>query len=236
MIVANIILLNNRIFKVFNKIGIVIIGLIAFNVTIFYLSSRTPLLVNFAIHFMAIWIYVRRRNISIKARISILALSVLAIFLTFNSPLLKAKIINITSDERIYLWPVAFNKIRNNNFVLGEGLGQGTLILKRHIIENGDNRINYKFFDLHNQYLRHYLDMGILGILVLVYLVIFPLLQIKNLSLQKDHILISFTLLYILCLMTEASLYRFKGVIIFAIFSSIFMRINLQSTMETDKE
>ena len=78
--------------------------------------------------------------------------------------------------------------------------------------------------------------MGILGILVLVYLVIFPLLQIKNLSLQKDHILISFTLLYILCLMTEASLYRFKGVIIFAIFSSIFMRINLQSTMETDKE
>ena len=89
-----------------------------------------------------------------------------------------------------------------------------------------DNRNSYFGIDLHNQYLKAYLDMGLLGFLSLVYMIIYPFL----LSLKKGKLVLlnlSFTLFFLMCIMTESTLYVIKGVVIFSVFSSFFIKMQV---------
>ncbi|WP_276389069.1 O-antigen ligase family protein [Eudoraea chungangensis] len=231
LIISNIVLLNNREFHIIRKRSLIVIGLLVFNGTLLYLSSRTAIGINLLIHIAALALYLRREKISAKGKIAVFGIGLMAFVFMVNSPLFKAKIVSISSDERMYLWPVAIEKIQENYYILGEGLGQGREVLKKYIIANGDQRVNYHSFDLHNQYLRHYLDMGLLGITALLFLILFPFFQVNKRDVFKKHIICSFTIFYVLCLFTEASLYRFKGVIIFSLFSAVFMLLDYQKNV-----
>lgn len=220
--ICNILLLNNKNLKIgFNKF--LIIGLlILFNLNILYVSARTPLFINLLLHIIFVLMFFRKKKKTVI--VSLIVLVSFFILAFIQLPLLKAKVLSITSDERVYLWSKALNIIKDNYFLLGEGLGQVKGLMREFIIKNGDPRVYYKGYDLHNQYLTHYLDMGILGLITLLYLILNPILIIQKKLNRENLQLIQFSLLIILSIFTEASLYLIKGVIIFSIFSSIFLK------------
>lgn len=226
LIIANCILLSYGNLGLSIKRYWIIFLLVLFNGTIIYLSARTPLLINSSLHLLALFFYLRKVKTSLAIKTTIALVIIISALLLFNSPLLKAKFLALIYDERVYLWPTALETIKNNYFLLGEGLGQGNKVLKEFIIENGDPRKNYNSFDLHNQYLRHYMDMGLLGILALIYLVYYPLSKVKGQWNARKLPLIGFSMLFALAWITEASLYRLKGIMIFAVFSAIFLMVD----------
>jgi len=200
--------------------------LIIFNCNLLILSARTPLLINVLIHVWALFLYFRKNTISSRKLISIISLALFGAILFFNIPLLRAKIQFIINDERFFLWPLAFEKIKENHFILGEGLGLGSEIFKNYILKNGDPRTIYHGFDLHNQYLKHWLDMGIFGLTSLLYLLLYPCTKISKLLSSKSFLLLGFTMLFLISLNTESSLYRLNGVVIYSVFSSILLLLS----------
>lgn len=226
IIFGNIIVLSNLFFAFFKRKYFGFIILLIFNTTILLLASRTPLVINLLVFILAFALLFKyNKNYSKKKlfTIIILVLGLLA-FVAQNSNLLMVKTADTFNDDRFHLWPVALEQISQNHFVLGEGLGIGNSMLKEHIIENGDTRKNYNSFDLHNQYLRHYLDMGILGLGSLCYLIFSPLMFIKKEFYSSASFLIfSMVILFSLSFFTEAPLYRLKGIVVFSIFYPIFL-------------
>ena len=135
----------------------------------------------------------------------------------------------VQEDERFYNWKFAVETIKNNYYVLGEGLGQGNELIRRNIINTGDTRIRYTGYDLHNQYLRHYMDMGILGFLSLCILLVYPLFLVRKLTKVDKELYYSFFLLFSLGLMTESYMYRLKGIVFFSVVASIlYLRAHRQ--------
>ncbi len=75
-------------------------------------------------------------------------------------------------------------------------------------------------FNTHNQYLDSLISHGILGLVLLLIMIIYPIVQAIRL---KDPILLSFTLLIALCMLTENILSRQAGVVFYAFFNSILL-------------
>ncbi|WP_282048784.1 O-antigen ligase family protein [Maribacter aquivivus] len=220
IISALIFLLSNKVLKVY-KSNVWAIILISFlNLNLIILASRMPLLVNILVHLLFFGKYIKVDNVSLVKRLSLLFLLVTLFFLGSKLPLLSGKLDITKNDERIYHWPTAFKTISNNYFVLGEGLGQSNEVLRREVIKNGDERIRYFGYDLHNQYLRQYMDMGILGIISLLILLSYPFILHREKSIFNNEINISFLILFGLGLLSESFLYRLKGIVFFTIISS----------------
>ena len=224
LVITNILLLNNKVLKVFKNQLFVNFLLIVFNVNLFYLSARTPLIINLIIHAI-FFINFFRFNKKERKKLILYALIFLSILVVFLfQPLMVFKLSNITNDDRFYLWPKAIEVIKNNYFILGEGLGVGNKILKEHIFDIYDTRNNYYGEDLHNQYLKAYLDLGLLGLLSLLNIIFYPLLMSfkynKNVTLN-----LSFSILFFLCLMTESVLYTIKGITVFILLSTVLIKI-----------
>lgn len=220
IISALIFLLSNKVLKVY-KSNVWAIILISFlNLNLIILASRMPLLVNLLVHLLFFGKYIKVDNVSLVKRLSLLFLLVTLFILGSKLPLLSGKLDITKNDERIYLWSTAFKTISNNYFVLGEGLGQSNEVLRREVIKNGDERIRYFGYDLHNQYLRQYMDMGILGIISLLILLSYPFILHREKSIFNNEINISFLILFGLGLLSESFLYRLKGIVFFTIISS----------------
>jgi O-antigen ligase len=224
LILINTILLGYKQLSLELKRTTVLILLVIFNFNLLFLSARTPLVINGIIHIVAIIINLKKIKFSVVKIIGGSLFIIIFGLLAFNLPLLKAKVLMSNIDERFYLWPKALEQIKVNYYFLGEGLGQGVYVLKDFIIEKGDPRVHYRGFDLHNQYLTHYLDMGLLGLLSLIYLIIFPITLITRKKLSNQLPIVGFCLLFLLGILTETSLYFIKGIIIFAVFSSVLMK------------
>jgi O-antigen ligase len=229
IISALIFLLSNKMLKVY-KSKVWAIFLISFlNINLIILASRMPLLVNFLVLLLFLGKYIKVDNVSLVKRLCLLFLLITLFFVGSKLPLLSGKLDITKNDERIYHWPTAFKTIADNYFVLGEGLGQSNEVLRREVIKNGDERIRYFGYDLHNQYLRQYMDMGILGIISLLILLFYPIFLNRQKSIFNNEINISFLILFGLGLLSESFLYRLKGIVFFTVISSfLYLRaINL---------
>lgn len=232
LILANTFLLSFKQLNLKFKNTTVLILLVIFNFNLLFLSARTPLVINIILHVIAILFYFKLKKFSLKKIMGCFLLSIIFAVIALNLPLVKAKWLISTNDERVYLWATAFEQIKANYFILGEGLGQGARVLKDYIIEKGDSRVHYRGFDLHNQYLAHYLDMGLLGFLSLIYLMTSPITIIDRKSLLNNLPSIGLSIMFLLGSLTEKSLYLLKGIIIFAVFSSILIKRKHQSTLK----
>lgn len=227
LILANMILICRNSLQVKIKTTLAILAWGFFNLNILYLAARTPILINILLHIAFLIVYLKKRKIHLIKLIILIGLLLTLLNIALNFPLLKFKITSLRNDERVLLWPVAVEQIKANYFILGEGLGQGYKILKQSVILKGDTRINYKEFDLHNQYLTQYLDMGILGFISLLYLISSPFLQTSRKVDLNNLAVIGLCLMFFIALFTESPLYRIQGVLIFAIFSSVFVRSSI---------
>jgi len=217
---ALIFLLSNKVLKVYQSKVWAILLISFLNINLIILASRMPLLVNCLVHLLFLGKYIKVDNVSLLKRLSLLFLLVTLFFVGSKLPLLSSKLDITKNDERVYHWPTAFKTISDNYFILGEGLGQSNEVLRREVIKNGDERIRYFGYDLHNQYLRQYMDMGILGIISLLILLFYPLILHREKSIFNNEINISFLVLFGLGLLSESFLYRLKGIVFFTVISS----------------
>ena len=221
LISAIIILWSNNNLKVFKSKYFTLFLLVFFNINLLLLASRTPLFINLLVHIFFLVRITKKEKISGVKKFIILILFFATVFGALKLPLLSNKLDIVQNDERLYHWPMAYKTIKQNFFILGEGLGQSNEVIKKEIITKGDERIRYFGYDLHNQYLRVYIDMGILGILSLLILLSYPLFIRRKEFLFGNTLNIPFFLLFSFSLMTESYLYRLKGIVFFAALSSI---------------
>lgn len=77
----------------------------------------------------------------------------------------------------------------------------------------------YGLFNFHNQYIQIFAELGIVGFLLLILLL---LLNIKNAIKHKDFIHIVFSVLMISLFLTESFLWRQRGVVFFTLFYCLF--------------
>ena len=227
LVVANILLLTkiSSESSVFRKIEFYIA--LFLSTYLLYLSPRTAL---FCLLIIWCWFgYDRFKNQSHikigKNRILIVIFfMILTAILFFTSEYFIVKIMKIFTDKRFILWEPAFDVIRSNYYLLGEGLGNGETYLNEYILEN--RLTQFEGADLHNQYIMNYLDLGILGISATFLILFRPLKYIK------DRALTLFVIVMSISMFTESFLHVIKGIIIFIIMSSYFI-IRASKTNDT---
>ncbi|MGY3795217.1 O-antigen ligase family protein [uncultured Aquimarina sp.] len=230
LIFGNAILLSNSYFKIEVNKYFSIFTIILFNCILLLLSARTPLLINLLVHIFALVIYFHRfrnqTNLKIKIFFIVIGSGLGLLLFINNSSFFVTKVQSISEDERFFLWPKAMEEIKNNYFIWGEGVGQGNEVLKLYLEKIEDTRINYKQHDLHNQFLKNYLDMGILGFLSLLFLIVYPIFNIKK-YFEFNYLLVySHCLIFLVGTNTESVLYVLKGIILFAVFSPFVILIS----------
>lgn len=194
-----------------------------------YMSPRTAILCQFIVW---IWFVYNRFSSTetlkyIKTTFAVISLSSM-IFLAFKSEYFVTKLMNSISDKRFMLWEPAYDLIKENYFLLGEGLGNGEIQITQYI--NTNNLTQFQVSDLHNQFLMNYLDLGFFGLLAILLLVLRPLIYFK------DKALYLFSLIFFISIFTESFLYVIKGIVLFIILSSIFiLRASLLTVKENQK-
>ena len=227
IVVANIILLtssNNNNLKNSSLYGVLFLSFY-----LVYMSPRTAILCQFIVW---IWFVYNRFSSTetpkyIKTTFAVISLSIM-IFLAFKSEYFVTKLMNSISDKRFMLWEPAYDLIKENYFLLGEGLGNGEIQITQYI--NTNNLTQFQVSDLHNQFLMNYLDLGFFGLLAILLLVLRPLIYFK------DKALYLFSLTFFISIFTESFLYVIKGIVLFIILSSIFiLRASLLTVKENQK-
>ena len=227
IVVANIILLtssNNN-----NLKNSSLYGALFLSFYLVYMSPRTAILCQFIVW---IWFVYNRFSSTetlkyIKTTFAVISLSIM-IFLAFKSEYFVTKLMNSISDKRFMLWEPAYDLIKENYFLLGEGLGNGEIQITQYI--NTNNLTQFQVSDLHNQFLMNYLDLGFFGLLAILLLVLRPLIYFK------DKALYLFSLTFFISIFTESFLYVIKGIVLFIILSSIFiLRASLLTVKENQK-
>lgn len=194
-----------------------------------YMSPRTAILCQFIVW---IWFVYNRFSSTetlkyIKTTFAVISLSIM-IFLAFKSEYFVTKLMNSISDKRFMLWEPAYDLIKENYFLLGEGLGNGEIQITQYI--NTNNLTQFQVSDLHNQFLMNYLDLGFFGFLAILLLVLRPLIYFKEKALYL------FSLTFFISIFTESFLYVIKGIVLFIILSSIFiLRASLLTVKENQK-
>lgn len=227
LLIANLVVLANTFFGFFRQQYLVFLLWLIFNTTLILLAARTPIAINIIVHMMVFGIYQKReknRAYKLKTLLLMIASIVAGLVLVPRISFLSEKFSDVFKDERFYLWPIALLQIKENYWILGEGLGMGSAALKEYIIKYGDIRQNYNSFDLHNQYLVHYLDMGIAGLSTLLYLISYPILRIRKILFQPESFLsIGLVLVVSISCFTESPLYRLMGIIMYSILYPTFL-------------
>lgn len=78
----------------------------------------------------------------------------------------------------------------------------------------------YQKKNFHNQYLQFLADLGIFGLLILVFILI---ILVKNTFSTKDFVPIAFTILMISLFLTESFLWRQRGIVFFTVFALMML-------------
>ena len=123
-------------------------------------------------------------------------------------------------ESRIDRWDVGMTLIKSN-FLFGLGTGDVHDALMTAYLENNLTESYSKEYNVHNQYLSYLLYFGIIGLVVLLVNICFSFwLAIK----YKNKLFLLFVLLLAISFLTENILDVQKGVVFYALFSSLFIQ------------
>jgi len=125
------------------------------------------------------------------------------------------KMAKALEDRRFSLWSPAYDIIQSNYFIFGEGLGNGKIYLNEYISKHRLSQ--FKGTDLHNQYLMNMVDLGVIGLIALL------LILIRPLHYFKDRGIVLFIIVTSISMMSESFLYVIKGIVMFIVLSSYFI-------------
>jgi hypothetical protein len=132
------------------------------------------------------------------------------------------------SSFRVYQARLFFEFLKEENiFWTGFGLNASYKKIEEKGIQNnvfqGNEFIEgYQKKNFHNQYIQVFAELGILGFILLVLILI---VNLKNAIKHKDFIHIAFAVLMISLFLTESFLWRQRGVVFFTAFYCLFNNI-----------
>lgn len=126
---------------------------------------------------------------------------------------------------RVYQFRM-FLEIMKEEDVFFQGLGLNASYKKleekgiKYNIFNGNSTTEgYQKKNFHNQYIQVFAELGLIGFVILVLIV---LINLKNAFATKDFLHIAFAILMLSLFLTESFLWRQRGVVFFTVFYCIF--------------
>ena len=138
------------------------------------------------------------------------------------------------TNPRVYLWKYAIDVIADKP-ILGYGVGDAKDELNKALEDcdakfwNGEKNIpiHSKNLNYHNQFLQTWAEVGILGFLLLLFLMLRPFF-LKN----QHPLFLIFVGLTLIGFLTESMLERQAGVVLFAFMYPLLSSLKVQSTPE----
>lgn len=121
-----------------------------------------------------------------------------------------------STSSRIAIWKTSVELIKENP--IGYGTGMAVPTLKKAYFDKGYHKAFVRKQNAHNQFLQTTLTLGVLGLIVLLWMFIQPLLNLREL----DSLFIVLLLMIAFNFTTEAMLERQAGVVFVAFFYSYF--------------
>ena len=200
-----------------------------FSLIIFFLVSKTGIISILLIHFGFIGYLIIKNKLYLKGTVALVLISTL-LFAgykafpevnnrfneLFNTVFSESKELNSTSSIRTAIWKTSLNILTEHPF--GVGTGDVKDVLVENYVKSGLDYAAEKELNAHNQFLQIALATGILGLLVLMIMIFYPLYYaIKN----KHIIYMVFLGLIIINFLTEAMLETLAGVVFFAFFNTM---------------
>ncbi len=195
--------------------------------TIFLLQSRAGIIVSGIVIIIYVVKYILKWNNKIFIALTILLFLTGFAFIIFNSRIItkirtlnaieKKEINNKKMPSRYVIWKYATKEL-DNNIIFGFGTGD-----LEDELDNVYKEINFKkgqanHLNMHNQYLETYYRLGLVGLLILIALIIYPFIFYKKFS----FLFLVFILIIALNFLAESMLNRQIGVFFFSLFYSFF--------------
>lgn len=124
---------------------------------------------------------------------------------------------------RIGIWKCAWTVI-SNNMIWGVGAGDSWEALIESYHKNNFALGIYWNYDTHNQYLRTWLGLGLVGLFYFLVIIMYSIyIGLKS----KNLISVYFVLFFAICCLTESIFESQKGIVFFNFFNTLFLSYNL---------
>lgn len=207
-----------------SKIGLsLLLSIVTFFVL--WLSSRAAYL-SLIIVLPCVLLFVFRFN-KISLVLSFVGIAVMITLVLLN-PRIKQRIDNAVSliseidtkakvDKRIILWKAAVSRIAENP-IWGSGVGTSNHNAREVLGETHHKEKNYKY-NSHNQYLDTTIDLGYIGLLLLLVVLLWPLVDAVR---ERNYMLFGFMILIIVNMLFESMFKRVDGIPFISLFMYYF--------------
>lgn len=119
---------------------------------------------------------------------------------------------------RIQIYDCSFSLLKYPNFIWGYGTGGSDGALQKCYAQKEYGWVAARKFNSHNQYLDQLLQHGLLGVIIFVWVIMYPL---KRAFIAKEWLYAVFLMLISISALTENILNVQKGVVFYSIFNAI---------------
>lgn len=130
-----------------------------------------------------------------------------------------------STGSRIAVWE-ASKDIIASNFLIGTGTGSANDVLMEHYKTNKMSVAYNEHLNAHNQYLQTFITLGLLGILSLIIMLLFPL---RIAILENNLIYSGFLIIFILNIFVESMLETQSGNLFYAFFNALLFMNSVQN-------
>lgn len=199
-----------------------------------FILDRKGVLLSFIVSLsILVFTLLKKKHFNIKSKFTVVLIFISILFFTLNSKRFQelykkdnySDVLKFNSTNLRYnIYACAFQKVIESPF-LGYGLGDVQLELNK-CYKKRSPLLTEIIYNSHNQYLSYYLSSGIIGLMLLVY-VIFKLFK-QSFS-KKNVLLLSITLFFSIIFFFENLLERQSGVILFTFYSYFFYYFNFSN-------
>lgn len=213
------------------KVSLSFLLLLFFSILIILSASKTGVITLIITHFIALsfWMFIGKRyfkGLLVLTLISVIFTGVFSLSSTIQNRVNEMVLVVFSGDTssgsttaaRSEIWKISTKLISEKPF-LGYGIGNETSALVKLYNENGFVNFAEKQLNAHNQFLQTSIAIGIVGGLVLLLVLLFPL----YFSIRKHHYLYAgFIGLVLFNFLTESMLERQAGVVFYSLFNALF--------------
>ncbi len=204
---------------------------------VYFADSKAGILIFFVLMFFLIVKRMSHYNRWLSVALSVVVIAVFVSLFSFNSRfvIMRNVLVNYndyiehpefyveSTAERIQVWYCAFQLIPEKPW-LGYGNGKSGEVLMSKYQEYGFTKSVENRLNAHNQYLEVWLQLGLFGLLLLLFMLIVPLFVIQK---NKQSLYFAFLMLIALNFLFESMLQRQAGIVFFSLFWCAFITLEM---------
>ncbi len=197
-------------------------------ITMVLVQSRASLIALFAVIIFEAAKYFVSPGKKIIKSVVVLVILLVIILLVFNSGRFRRIISNPeqisieqlkANNVRLQVWEKSLDIIKGN-ILFGVGTGDADDMLKKQYTKELLDASRQKYLNVHNEFIETTMRLGVIGLLLLLGLIIFPLF-LNRTDGKNYHLLVVFVILILIEFMFESMMVRLNGVTFFAFYYSL---------------